>query len=190
MIRSGLLCVSIFAVATGLCCAADAPVQAPRTPDCVFVGTPNDVVERMVAMAKITKEDLVCDPGCGDARMLVAAAKLHGCRGVGYEIDPDRIAEAQQLIKKRRVESLVRIEVKDIFTVDYRNNTVILMYLLPDMITRLLPQFEQLRPGSRIVAHDYEISGIEPDEVVDFKSNEDNVSHALYLYTTPLKKKS
>jgi protein-L-isoaspartate O-methyltransferase len=162
--------------------------EEAKKPDCVFVGTPNDVVAKMIEMASITKDDKVCDPGCGDARMVVAAARAHGCQGIGYEIDPDRIAEAKALIKKRKVENLVRIESKDIFTVDYRENTVILMYLLPNMILKLVPQFEQLKPGSRIVAHDYPIGGVEPTKEIEVKSNEDNVSHTLYLYVTPLKK--
>ena len=159
----------------------------PRTPDCVYVGTPNDVVARMIEMAQIKPDDFVCDPGCGDGRMVVAAARSQGCRGIGYEIDPRLAAEARQLAKKRKVEHLVQIEEKDIFTVDYRQNTVVVMYLLPEMITKLLPKLRELKDGSRIVAHDYPIFGVEPDREVVFTSNEDNVEHTLYLYTLPMK---
>ena len=120
----------------------------PRTPDCVYVGTPNDVVAKMIEMAQIHADDFVCDPGCGDGRMVIAAARSHGCRGIGYEIDPRLAAEARQLAKKRKVEHLVQIEEKDIFTVDYRQNTVVVMYLLPEMIMKLLPKFRQLENGA------------------------------------------
>ncbi len=169
--------------------SAEKATEAPRrTPDCVYVGTPSDVVAKMLEMAKITKEDVVCDPGCGDGRMVIAAAKRYGCRGIGYEIDPKLAAEARKLVQKRKVEDLVKIEEKDIFTVDYRGNSVIVMYLLPDMIVKLIPQFEKLKPGSRIVAHDYPIRDIAPNTKIDFHSNEDNVEHTLYSYTVPLKK--
>lgn len=159
-----------------------------RTPDCVYVGTPRDVVDRMLQMAKIRKEDVVYDPGCGDGRIVIAAAKAYGCRGVGYEIDPKLADEARRLAKKRKVDHLVKIIEQDIFTVDYRPASVIEMYLLPDMILKLLPKLEQLKPGSRIVAHDYPIEGVTPDDTVEMTSSEDGVKHTLYLYTLPLKK--
>jgi len=166
--------------------AEDAKPQ--KTPDCVYVGTPHDVVDKMIEMAKITKNDVVYDPGCGDGRIVIAAARRHGCKGVGYEIDPKLADEARRLAKKRKVDHLVKILEEDIFTVDYRGATVIEMYLLPEMILKLLPKFEQLKPGSRIVAHDYAIEGVVPDTSVEVSSAEDGVKHTLYLYTLPLKK--
>ncbi|MGA2066316.1 MAG: methyltransferase domain-containing protein [Thermoguttaceae bacterium] len=158
-----------------------------KAPDCVYVGTPNDVVAKMLAMAKITKDDVVYDPGCGDGRMVIAAARKYGCRGVGFEIVPKLVAEGRQIAKKRKVDHLVSIEDKDIYTVDYSKATVISMYLLPDMIVKLRPALEKMKAGSRIVAHDYSIKGVEPDDLVVMTSNEDNVKHTLYLYTLPLK---
>ena len=159
-----------------------------RTPDCVYVGTPNDVAAKMLEMAKITKDDVVCDPGCGDGRIIIAAAKKHGCRAVGYEIDPKLVAEGQRLAKKRKVDDLVKIEEQDIFKADYSQFNVVVMYLLPDMIVKLLPQLEKMKDGSRIVAHDYSIRGSKADDSTSFNSNEDNVSHTVYFYTLPLKK--
>lgn len=183
--------VGLAAVLLHAASAAEQAAEAPRrTPDCVYVGTPSDVVAKMLEMAKITKDDVVCDPGCGDGRMVIAAARRYGCRSIGYEIDPKLAAEARKLVQKRKVEHLVKIEEKDIFTVDYRGNTVIVMYLLPEMIVKLLPQFEKLKPGSRIVAHDYPIRNVKPDAKIEFHSNEDNVDHTLYSYTVPLKKES
>lgn len=164
------------------------PETAAKTPDCVYVGTPHDVVDKMLQMAKITKDDVVYDPGCGDGRIVVAAAKRYGCRAVGYELDPKLVAEARRLAAKRKVEHLVKIKEQDIFTVDYSDATVIEMYLLPGMIVKLLPQLEKLKPGSRIVAHDYPIGGVEPEDTLETTSSEDGVTHRLYLYTLPLKK--
>ena len=187
----GMLVLLVLIVApSSRAFAAEQAAESRRSPDCVYVGSPNDVVAKMLEMAQLRKGDFVCDPGCGDGRMVIAAARSAGCRGIGFEIDPRLAAEARQLAKKRKVDHLVTIEERDIFTVDYSKNTVVVMYLLPEMITRLLPQLEQLPLGARIVAHDYSIQGVEPDQQIDFKSNEDNVEHALFLYTLPLKKES
>lgn len=164
------------------------PAASAKTPDCVYVGTPHDVVDKMLQMAKIAKNDLVYDPGCGDGRIVVAAAKRYGCRGVGYEIDPNLAAEARRLAKKQHVEDRIKIVEQDIFTVDYSQATVVQMYLLPEMIVKLLPQLEKLAPGSRIVAHDYPIRGMKPDDTLTLNSREDGVKHMLYLYTLPLQK--
>ena len=164
--------------------------QPSRTPDCVYVGTPYDVAAKMADVAGIKNGDRVCDPGCGDGRVLIAAAQRYGCRGTGYELDPRLAAEARQIAKKRSVDRLVDVQIKDIFTVDYRPYNVVLMYLLPDMIVRLLPEFEKLKPGSRIVAHDYGIRGVYPDKTESLISNEDNVEHTIYYYTLPLRKES
>lgn len=174
-------------------CAESVSAQSPderpsRMPDCVYVGTPYDVATKMVDMAGLKRGERVADPGCGDGRVLIAAARRYGCQGTGYELDPRLAAEARQIAKKRGVSELVDIQIKDIFTVDYDQYDVVLMYLLPDMIARLLPEFEKLKPGSRLVAHDYGIRGIEPDRAVSFISNEDNVEHTVFLYTLPLRR--
>ena len=161
-----------------------------RVPDCVYVGTPYDVATKMADLARPKKADRVCDPGCGDGRVLIMAAKRYGCRGTGYEINPRLAHQAMRIAKDRGVGDLVKVEVQDIFTVDYGDYDVVLMYLLPDMVLRLLPELEKLKPGSRIVAHDYGIGGIQADKTVTFVSNEDNVKHTVFLYTLPLKKES
>ena len=159
-----------------------------RTPDCVYVGTPYDVIDRMLEMASIRKGDLVYDLGCGDGRIVVAAARRFGCRGVGYDISPQRVEESLENVQKNRVDRLVTIEEQDIFQLDLRQANVIMLYLLPEMNLRLLPQLKQLKPGTRIVAHDYGIEGIRPDRTVTMTSLEDGVKHYVYLFTTPLTK--
>jgi SAM-dependent methyltransferase len=159
-----------------------------RPADCVYVPTPNDVVEKMIDMAQIKKTDLVYDLGCGDGRMVRMAAKKVGCKGVGFEIVPRLVEEARKKAKKDKVDHLVKIEQEDIFTLDIAKAQVLLLYLLPNMEKKLIPQFEKLKDGARIVVHDYPIAGMTPDKSVTVTSNEDGVKHTLYLYTLPFKK--
>jgi ribosomal protein L11 methylase PrmA len=160
-----------------------------RPPDVVYVGTAYDLVSRMLQMAEVKKGDLVYDLGCGDGRMLILAAQKYGCRGVGYEIDPERVRAARENVEKNRVENLVKIVQADIFTVNLSKADVFPLYLLPEMNRKLLPQFNKVKQGARIVCHNYDLDGIEADETVTVISNEDNASHTLSRYTTPLRPK-
>jgi predicted RNA methylase len=166
---------------------ADEP-KFMQTPDVVYVGTPYDVVSEMLHIAQVTKDDLVVDLGCGDARMLVLAAQKYGSHGIGYDIDPDMVWASRRNAEKNNVADLVQIIQADIFTVDISKADVLLIYLLPEMNLKLIPQLESLKPGSRLVFHNYDLGGIVPEKKVKVISNEDNSSHTLYLYTTPLKR--
>jgi SAM-dependent methyltransferase len=161
-----------------------------RTPDVVYVGTPYDIVSKMLKMARIRKTDLVYDLGCGDGRILVLAAQKYGCRGMGYDIDPQRVKASRENVTKNGVDKLVKIFQADIFTLDLRKADVIPIYLLPEMNRKLLPQLDKLKPGSRVVCHNYDLDGIAADEVINMVSNEDNSNHTLTLYITPLKRKN
>ena len=145
-------------------------------------------VDKMLMLAKVTKHDLVYDLGCGDGRIPVTAAKKYGCKAVGYDLDPARVKESLENAKKNKVEHLITIEQKDIFTLDLSEASVITLYLLPDMNKKLIPQLEKLKPGSRIVAHNFSIPGVKPDKVARFISSDDNLEHEVFLWTTPLKK--
>jgi SAM-dependent methyltransferase len=168
--------------------AKEEPKQM-RSPDVVYVGTAYDLVSRMLQMANIKKGDVVYDLGCGDGRMLILAAQKYGCRGVGYDIDPERVKAARENVTRNQVEKLVEIVQADIFTLDLSGATVFPIYLLPEMNRKLLPQFDKVKPGSRIVCHNYDLEGIQAEKTVTVISNEDNASHTLSLYVTPLKKK-
>ncbi len=162
--------------------------QAPeRTPDVVYVGTPYDVISKMLKLAKVTRKDVVYDLGCGDGRMIILAAKKYGCRGTGYDIDPERISAALANVKRNGVTNLVQITQKDIFTIDLGEADVLLLYLLEDLNKKLLPQIKKLKPGSRLVSHNYGIPGIEADAVIRVTSNEDSARHTIFLYTIPLR---
>jgi ribosomal protein L11 methylase PrmA len=164
--------------------------KSMRTPDVVYVGTAYDIVSKMLQMARPKKSDLVYDLGCGDARILVLAAQKYGCRGVGYDIDPERVRASKENVARNGVQKLVNIFQADIFTLDLRKADVIPIYLLPEMNRKLLPQLDKLKPGSRVVCHNYDLADIVADETVTVISNEDNASHILTLYTTPLKRKN
>jgi tRNA G46 methylase TrmB len=165
-------------------------VKGIREPDVVFVPTPQDVVDKMLDMAKVTKKDLVYDLGCGDGRIVVTAAKKYGCKAIGYDIDPKRVRESLENVGKNDVGNLVTIEQKDIFTLDLSKANVVTLYLLPELNVKLIPQLEKLKDGSRIVSHDFAMEGVKPDKVVTLTSKEDEYEHTVYLWTVPLKKMS
>jgi ribosomal protein L11 methylase PrmA len=160
-----------------------------RSPDVVYVGTPYDLVSKMLQMAQVKKGDRVYDLGCGDARILILAAQKYGIHGMGFDIDPERVQASRENVARNDVENLVKIEQADIFTLDLSKADVIPIYLLPEMNKRLIPQLDKMKPGSRIVCHDYDLEGIVADKKIHVISNEDNADHTLSLYTTPLKRK-
>jgi len=159
-----------------------------RPPDAIFVPTPQDVVEKMLELAAVKKSDRVYDLGCGDGRIVVTAAKKYGCHAVGVDLDPVCVKLARGYVQNEKLERLVTIEQKDLFTVDLTQADVIALYLLPRLNVKLLPQLAKLKPGARIVSHEFPIAGIRPDRIVRYRSREDGVEHALYLWTAPLKK--
>ncbi len=140
----------------------------------------------MLDLAKVRKQDVVYDLGSGDGRIVITAAKKYGCRAIGYEIDRELVALSQEQARKSNVENLVKIEHKDIFTVDLSKASVITLYLLPTQNAKLIPQFSKLKPGSRIVSHEFQIPGVRPEKMVTVESKEDGDKHDLYLWTTPL----
>jgi len=162
------------------------PVES-RRPDVIYVPTPQQVVDKMLELAQVTQTDVVYDLGCGDARIPVTAAKRYGCKAFGYDIDPQRIQESHENVERSGVGNLVTIEQKDIFTLDLSNANVVTLYLLPSLNVKLIPQLDKLKPGSRIVSHDFDMRGVTPDQVVNLVGD-DGVSHTVYLWTTPLKK--
>jgi SAM-dependent methyltransferase len=162
--------------------------EPARTPDVVYVPTPPDVVDMMLHLARVTKDDVLYDLGCGDGRIVVAAAKKYGCKAVGFDIDPERVEESLENVRKNKVRRLVTIKQEDIFTLDLRPASVITLYLLPRLNVKLIPQLEKLEPGCRIVSHDFDMKGVKPDAVLTMDSKESGAEHTVYLWTTPLNK--
>jgi SAM-dependent methyltransferase len=151
----------------------------------LYVPTPESVVEKMLDMAKVTKKDVVYDLGCGDGRVVAIAAKKHGCKGVGVDLNPVRIKEAKETLKKYGVEKLVEIRHGNALKVaDLDRATVIAMYMLPEFLNLLEPIARKtLKPGTRIVSHDYKWDNPDwpPEQTVEFKGPER--THILYLWT-------
>jgi len=160
-----------------------------REPDVIFIPTPQEAVDKMLELAEVKKDDLLYDLGCGNGIIVVTAAKRYGCKAIGYDIDPERVKESQENVDANDVGHLVKIEHKDIFTLDLSEANVITLYLLPSLNVKLIPQLEKLKPGSRIVSHDFDMRGVKPDKVVKVTSDDGyDEEHTIYLWTTPLKK--
>jgi len=162
----------------GLLLSLSAP-QAPRAP---YVSTPPDVVDRMLRLASVSSNDVVYDLGCGDGRIVIAAAQQFGARGVGVDIDPERIAEARRNAAQARVEHLVSFKLEDALNTDVSEATVVTLYLLSAQNVALRPRLaSQLRPGARIVSHNFAMGSWEADEVETFTSA-DGHTRTLYLW--------
>jgi SAM-dependent methyltransferase len=188
--RSVVLSLIMIALALIATFAASAAEEESRTPDVVYVPTPHDVVTKMLDTAGVTGKDVVYDLGCGDGRIVVTAAKKYGCKAFGYDLDADRVKESKANAKKAGVESLATFEQKDVFLLDLRPASVVTLYLLPALNVKLIPQLEKLKPGSRIISHDFDMRGVTPEKMIHVRSKEDNVEHTIYFWRTPLKKES
>ncbi len=179
-----------MALVTGLSCTTDAsgvldgqapalPLQTERRPDVIFVPTREAVIEKMLDVAKVGPDDIVYDLGCGDGRIVVAAAK-RGAQAVGIDIDPQRIREANENAAHHGVTGKVQFRQEDLFEADIREATVVTLYLLPSLNVKLRPRLmEQLRPGTRIVSHDFDMGDWRPEETVAVDGK------TVYLWTIP-----
>lgn len=154
-----------------------------------YVPTPQEVVERMLDLAGVKKGDVVYDLGSGDGRIVVTAAKKYGVRAIGFEIDPERIKESHENIKKAGVEKLVEIRQQDIRTVDLSAASVLTMYLLPEVNLMIRPNiWKQMKPGSRIVSHDFDMGDWKPLKTEHIKDGS-SWDHTLYLWQIDAAKK-
>lgn len=167
----------------------ESPGSRPATVVFVeYVGTPHDVVAEMLKLAQVRSDDIVYDLGCGDGRILIAAAKKYGCRAVGYDLDHLRVEEARANAEKNHVADKVTVELKDVLEADFRDATVVTLYMGTELNRKLIPQLQQLKPGTRIVSHNFGLEGFPPDEVISMTSREDHEEHLIYLWTCPLKR--
>lgn len=155
--------------------------QSPTMPnlDVPYVPTPPEIVEQMLNLGKVGKNDLLYDLGCGDGRIVVTAAKERGTRGVGIDLNPERILEANENARKAGVEKMVTFKVGNLFEADLSPATVVTLYLLPSVNRKLRPRlWQQLKVGTRVVSHDFDMGSDWPAErkvQIDSKT--------LYLWT-------
>ena len=153
--------------------------QAPlREPDVIYVPTPDYVVEAMLKMANVTASDVVYDLGSGDGRIPITAAQKYGARAVGIDINPQRIKEANENLAKATVGDKVKFLNQDLFETDLSEATVITLYLLPSLNQKLMPKLKQLRPGTRIVSHSFDMGTAWPPE-----KTEDVRGRVIYYWT-------
>jgi len=167
-------------------------VVRSRTPDVPYIPTTVTAVKAMLELADVKRSDIVYDLGCGDGRIVIAAAKRYGARGVGIDIDPVLVREAKGNARQAGVEKLVEFREQDLFQANFREATVVTLFLLPAINKRLLPQLEALKPGTRIVSNTFEIGEWKPvrEIVVEDDPNDDYYfgSHRLFLWIVPERK--
>ena len=166
---------SLLALAGSAAWAQKAPL---RKPDVRYEPTTPEIVREMLLLAGVKKGDVVYDLGCGDGRIVIAAAKEFGARGVGIDIDPERIAEAEANAKREGVERRVKFRSEDLFEANFREATVVTLFLWPWINLKLRPRLQgELKPGTRIVSHWHDMGDWEPDKKIPVDG------HFIYLWT-------
>ena len=169
----------LLAFAAALLAAAPAAAREQQ-PDVIFVPTPYEVVDEMLRLAKVKKGDVLYDLGSGDGRIPVTAAKKFGIRAVGIDIDPQRIKEATENAKKNGVSKLVTFKQEDLFKTEFKDATVVTLYLLPDLNVKLRPRLlSELKPGTRIVSHQFDMGTWQPEKKVELNGR------VVYIWTVP-----
>jgi tRNA G37 N-methylase Trm5 len=149
-----------------------------RDPDVIYVPTPQEVVDAMLQMANVTAKDVVYDLGSGDGRIPITAAEKYGATAVGIDINPDRIKEANANLAKANVGNKVKFLNQDLFETDLSPATVITLYLLPSLNVKLMPKLKQLKPGTRIVSHSFDMGSTWPPE-----KTQDVNGRMIYMWT-------
>ncbi len=160
-----------------------------RKPDVPYIPTTQTAVRAMLELAGVKSSDIVYDLGCGDGRIVIAAAKRYGARGVGIDIDPALVREAKKNARQAGVEKLVEFREQDLFQASFREATVVTLFLLPAINKRLFPQLQGLKPGTRIVSNTFEIGDWKPVREIVVKDDPDDDyyfgSHHLFLWIVP-----
>lgn len=180
-----LVILAPFAFFTSL--PAQQDEQPSRQPDVIFVPTPQEVVDRMLELADVRPGEIVYDLGCGDGRIPVTAAKKFNVKAWGFDINPVRVKESLENVARNDVGKLVTIKKADIFELDLSKADVITLYLLPQLNVKLIPQLDKLKPGCRIVSHDFDMRGVRPKRELTYTPSGGR-EHRIYLWETPLEK--
>jgi SAM-dependent methyltransferase len=169
-------------VLAGLWVGVSAQPQ-PRKPDVEYVPTPHKVVAEMLRLVQVRQTDVVYDLGCGDGRVVITAAKHYGTRGVGVDIDPQRIKESLANARRAGVANRVKFLQQDLFETDIREASVVTLYLLPELNRKLRPKLlSDLRPGTRVVSHDFDMGDWHPDHVIYVQGS---YEHTVFYWVIP-----
>ena len=161
----------IYKAVLATACLAAGLAQAQYPFDVPFVPTPQVVVDEMLRLARVGAQDYVIDLGSGDGRIPITAAKKFGARGLGVDLDPDLHAQSEEGARQAGVEARVKFLNQDLFKTDISEATVITMYLLPGVVKRLRPRLLELKPGTRIVSHDFDMEDWKPDSKTTIRKN-------------------
>lgn len=160
-----------------------APTATPQKLDVPYVPTPEAVVAEMLSMAEVTGDDVLYDLGSGDGRIPITAAKKFGTRGVGIDLNPQRVVEARTNATNALVSDKVTFKEGDIFKEDFSEATVVTLYLLPEVNLRLKPELLKMKPGTRVVSHNYDMGDWMPEKTKEIKVN--GVDHFVYFWRVP-----
>ena len=181
-VRTVVLILAMLAAASAPSAAQTAAPAQLRSPDVIFVPTPQEVVDAMLKLAKVGANDVVYDLGSGDGRIPISAAKTYGARGVGIDIDPQRIREANENLKTAGVGDKVRFLNQDLFTTNISEATVVTLYLLPSLNLKLIPKLNaELKPGTRVVSHAFDMGDAKPI------STQNVNGRTIYFWTIPIR---
>jgi cyclopropane fatty-acyl-phospholipid synthase-like methyltransferase len=180
-----LLAMILFLL-VGFDLAADEDPDSDDKMDLLYLPTPEYIVDKMLELAKVKKGDVVYDLGCGDGRVVVRAAKKYGVKGVGIDLNPERVKESLENVKEHKVEKLVKIKEGNVLKEDVSKASVVMLYILPELMAKLEPVLlKQLKPGSRVVSHAFMMDKWEPAKEVTHKYEDSDYN--LYLYIVPKK---
>jgi hypothetical protein len=182
--RAAFLAVGLVLVLAAAGGAQGRGTVTPKVPDVPYVPTHEEIVDVMLKVAKVGRNDVLYDLGSGDGRIPITAATRFGTRGVGVDIDPERVREAKENAQKAGVADRVRFVEGDLFDMDISQATVVTLYLLPDVNLRLRPKLlKELKPGTRVVSHNYDMGDWAPLETIQMTV--DGVRHTVYYWVIP-----
>lgn len=157
------------------------PDTSSRRPDIAYIPTPEDVVDALLDLAQVGPEDVLYDLGCGDGRLLIRAAQRWGTRGVGIDIDPARIAQTDAIVKVHGLSKQIELRQENLYDTELQPATVVALYLLPHLNLRLRSRlWHQLKPGSRVVSHQFDMGDWSPNQVIHLPESEEEST--LYLW--------
>jgi SAM-dependent methyltransferase len=189
LVRKSLPCSHLVVALLSIAILGGQSPKPKREPDVPYVPTTEAAVQEMLKLADVKKSDVVYDLGCGDGRIVIAAAKSFGARGVGIDINPQRISEAKQNAKTAGLEKLVRFEENDLFQADIQQATVVTLFLLPQINLKLRPKLLQdLKPGTRIVSNTFDMGDWKPEKEATVGGDDadyEPLSRKLYLWIVP-----
>lgn len=183
--QAAILLVGLLYAASAVAARNDDP--DPFTGDVPYVPTPQDVVDTMLTIAKVGPGDFVIDLGSGDGRIVVTAAAKFGAQGFGVDLNPQRIQEAVANAKKAGISDRAQFFQRNLFDTDFSRATVLTMYLLPDINLQLRPRVLDLKPGTRVVSHDFDMGDWKPDHSIIMRSNETGYRDRIYFWVVPAK---